>query len=112
MIRLLNWINRTWNKSVFRFHDVATRTNISFMVKLSIWAHDKLIWELPDRLHLVSGIPVSEHKLIRELDLANHQVQYWVGYATELQNSLMEMMPDIEEESKEEELELLANVNH
>ena len=43
MIRLLNWTNRTWNKLVFRFHDVATRTNISFMVKLSIWAHDKLI---------------------------------------------------------------------
>lgn len=108
MIRLLNWINRKWNHSVFWFHDVATRTNINFMIKFSIWAHDKLTWELSDRLQLISGIPVSEHRLMRELDLANHQIEYWLGYATDLQNSLVDMIPDAEEESEEEELELLV----
>ena len=100
MIRLLNWTNRTWNKLVFRFHDVATRTNISFMVKLSILAHDKLIWVLPDRLHLISGIPVSEHKLMRELELAKHQSQYFMDYAEELQNELFR----IQDETPEPEL--------
>tara|TARA_R100000908_G_C3734380_1_gene132750 strand:- start:843 stop:1055 length:213 start_codon:yes stop_codon:yes gene_type:complete len=63
-----------------------------------------MVWELPERLQLISGIPVSEHKLLRELDLANHQIEYWLGYATELQSSLMDMMPDVEEELEEAEL--------
>tara|TARA_Y100001937_G_scaffold47125_1_gene66095 strand:- start:313 stop:636 length:324 start_codon:yes stop_codon:yes gene_type:complete len=100
MIRLLNWFNRTWNKSVFKFHDIATKTNIKFMVTFSIWAHDKLVWELPDRLHLISGVPVSEHKLIRELELAKHQSQYFMDYAEELQNELFR----IQDETPEPEL--------
>jgi len=100
MIRLLNWFNRTWNKSVFRFHDVATRTNINFMVKFSIWAHDKLIWELPERLQLISGIPVSEHRLMQELEVARHQMRYFMDYAEELQNELFR----IQEETPESEL--------
>lgn len=100
MIRLLNWFNRTWNKSVFRFHDVATRTNINFMVKFSIWAHDKLIWELPERLQLISGIPVSEHRLMQELEVTRHQMRYFMDYAEELQNELFR----IQEETPESEL--------
>ena len=100
MIRLLNWFNRTWNKSVFRFHDVATKTNINFMVKFSIWAHDKLIWELPERLQLISGIPVSEHRLMQELEVARHQMQYFMDYAEELQNELFR----IQDETPEPEL--------
>ena len=111
MHRILNYVNRKWNQSIFWFHDIATKTNIKWLVTFSIWAHDKMIWELPERLQLIGGIPVSEHKLIRKLDLANLQIEYWIGYATELQNSLMDMMPDVEEETEEEELELLANVN-
>jgi len=104
MYKLLNYVNRKWNQSVFWFHDIATKTNIKWLVTFSIWAHDKMVWELPERLQLIDGIPISEHKLLRELDLANHQIEYWLGYATELQNSLMDMMPDVEEEPEGAEL--------
>ena len=85
MYRVINFINRKWNSSIFLFHDLATKSNINFLVKFSIWAHDRMIWELPERVQLIGGIPVSEHRLQRELDLANHQVQYWMDYAGELQ---------------------------
>jgi len=64
-----------------------------------------MIWELPERVQLIGGIPVSEHRLQRELDLANHQVQYWMDYAGELQTELFSMIPDNEEQ---EELELVT----
>ncbi|HAI44818.1 MAG TPA: hypothetical protein DCM40_45390 [Maribacter sp.] len=64
-----------------------------------------MIWELPERVQLIGGIPVSEHRLQRELDLANHQVQYWMDYAGELQTELFSMIPDNEEH---EELELVT----
>ena len=111
MHRILNYVNRKWNQTIFWFHDIATKTNIKWLVTFSIWAHDKMIWELSERLQLIDGIPVTEHRLIREIDLSNHQIKYWMDYATELQNSLMDMMPDAKEETEEEELELLANVN-
>jgi len=100
MYKVLNYINRKWNGKVFLFHDMATKTKISFLVKLSIWAHDKMVWELPERLQLVGGIPVREHRLSRELELANHQIQYWMNYATDLQSELINMIPDIEEEQE------------
>jgi len=100
MYKVLNYINRKWNGMVFLFHDMATKTKISFLVKLSIWAHDKMVWELPERLQLVGGIPVREHRLSRELELANHQIQYWMNYATDLQSELINMIPDIEEEQE------------
>ena len=42
-------------------------------------------------------------RLQRELELANHQIKYWVDYATELQTSLFEITEEIEK-SKEENL--------
>lgn len=112
MYRMLNYVNRKWNQSVFWFHDIATKTNIKWLVTFSIWAHDKMIWQLPERLQLVGCIPVSEHRLQAQLDLANHQIEYWMDYVGELQTELFNMMPDVEEESEEEELELLSNVNN
>tara|TARA_Y100001963_G_scaffold136450_1_gene199108 strand:+ start:2422 stop:2754 length:333 start_codon:yes stop_codon:yes gene_type:complete len=100
MYRFLNYVNRKWNNSIFLFHDLATKTKVSLLVKLSIWAHDKMIWELPERLQLVGGIPVREHMLSRELELANHQIQYWMSYATDLQSELIDMIPDVEEEQE------------
>ncbi len=103
MYKFLNYINRKWNSMVFLFHDVATKTKIGWLVKLSIWAHDRMFWELPEKMQLIDGVPVSELRLQRELELANHQVKYWVDYATELQTSLFEITEEIEE-SKEENL--------
>jgi len=105
MYRFLNYINRKWNNSVFLFHDLATKTKMSWLVKLSIWAHDKMIWELPERLQLIGGVSMVEHRLQNELRLANHQVTYWMNYAGELQDELLNMVPEIEEEK---ETELLA----
>ena len=108
MYKAINFINRKWNSSVFLFHDLATKTNISFLVKFSIWAHDRMVWKLPERMCLVDGIPVSEIRLQAELDLANHQKRYWMDYAGELQTELFNMIPDNEEEQEEPEL---ATVN-
>ena len=110
MYTILNYINRKWNQSVFLFHDLATKTKVSWLVKLSIWAHDKMVWELPERLQLVGGIPVAEHRLQRELELSNHQIQYWMDYATDLQSALIDMIPDVEEEQEESEV-LVTSMN-
>ena len=110
MYRFLNYVNRKWNQTVFWFHDITTRMNIRWLVKLSIWAHDRMVWELPEKLQLVDGVSVRELRLQRELELANHQAQYWMDYAYDLQSTLFDMIPDTEEESKEPEL-LVASVN-
>tara|TARA_R100001129_G_scaffold967_1_gene853 strand:- start:403 stop:873 length:471 start_codon:yes stop_codon:yes gene_type:complete len=88
MYRVLNYFNRKWNKSVFLFHDIATKINVRWLVTFSIWAHDKMIWELPERMQLIGGIPVTEHRLMRELELANHQLNYFMEYAHDLQDEL------------------------
>ena len=110
MYRFLNYVNRKWNQTVFWFHDITTRMNIRWLVKLSIWAHDRMVWELPEKLQLVDGVSVRELRLQRELELANHQAQYWMDYAYDLQSTLFDMIPDTEEKSKEPEL-LVASVN-
>ena len=110
MYRFLNYVNRKWNQTVFWFHDITTRMNIRWLVKLSIWAHDRMVWELPEKLQLVDGVSVRELRLQRELELANHQAQYWMDYGHDLQSTLFDMIPDTEEESKEPEL-LVASVN-
>ena len=110
MYRFLNYVNRKWNQTVFWFHDITTRMNIRWLVKLSIWAHDRMVWELPEKLQLVDGVSVRELRLQRELELANHQAQYWMDYAYDLQSTLFDMIPDTEEEPKEPEL-LVASVN-
>ena len=108
MYRILNYVNRKWNQSIFWFHDIATKTNIKWLVTFSIWAHDKMIWELPERLQLIGGVSMVEHRLQNELRLANHQVEYWMNYAGELQDELLDMIPEVEEE-KETEL-LVASI--
>ena len=110
MYRFLNYVNRKWNQTVFWFHDITTRMNIRWLVKLSIWAHDRMVWELPEKLQLVDGVSVRELRLQRELELANHQAQYWMDYAYDLQSTLFDMIPDTEEEPKEPEL-LVASMN-
>ena len=110
MYRFLNYVNRKWNQTVFWFHDITTRMNIRWLVKLSIWAHDRMVWELPEKLQLVDGVSVRELRLQRELELANHQAQYWMDYAYDLQSTLFDMNPDTEEEPKEPEL-LVASMN-
>ena len=104
MYKLLNYANRKWNRTVFWFHDITTRMNVGWLVKLSIWTYDRMVWELPERLQLIGGVSVKEHRLQRELELANHQAQYWMDYACDLQFTLFDMIPDVEEESKEPEL--------
>ena len=106
MIRLLNWFNRTWNKSVFRFHDVATRTNINFMVKFSIWAHDKLVWELPEKYQLIGGVSVQQCRLEQQLDIAKHQANHYFEYATELQEQVWQLQEQLEAIEKSNESEL------
>ncbi len=103
MYRFLNYVNRKWNQTVFLFHDITTRMNIRWLVKLSIWAHDRMVWELPEKLQLVGGVSVRELRLQRQLELANHQSEYWMNYAHELQSELINMIPDFEEESIEPE---------
>ena len=104
MYKTINFINRKWNSSVFLFHDLATKTNISFLVKFSIWAHDKMVWQLPERLQLIGGVPVYQLRLERELEIAKHQAEYWNSYAGELQEQVFNMLE--EEEEKQEEPEL------
>ena len=110
MYRFLNYVYRKWNQTVFWIHDITTRMNIRWLVKLSIWAHDRMVWELPEKLQLVDGVSVRELRLQRELELANHQAQYWMDYAYDLQSTLFDMIPDTEEEPKEPEL-LVASMN-
>ena len=99
MYKMLNYVNRKWNQSVFLLHDIATRTNINWLVKFSIWMHDRMIWQLSERVQLIGGVTVVEHRLERELELANHQVEYWMNYANDLQSELIDMIPDQEEET-------------
>ena len=103
MYKTINFINRKWNSSVFFFHDLATKTNINFLVKFSIWAHDRMIWQLPERLQLIGGVPVYQLRLERELEIAKHQAEYWNSYAGELQEQVFNMLE--EEEEKQEEPE-------
>ena len=103
MYRILNYVNRKWNNCVFLFHDLATKTRIGWLVKLSIWAHDKAIWELPERLQLIGGVPVYQLRLERELEIAKHQAEYWSNYAGELQEQIFNA-PDADSEEPEVQL--------
>ena len=66
-----------------------------------------MVWELPEKLQLVDGVSIRELRLQRELELANHQAEYWMNYAHDLQSELLNMIPD-EDEKQSEEPELLA----
>jgi len=110
MYRILNYVNRKWNNTVFLFHDIATKTNINWVVKLSIWAHDKMVWQLPEKKQLIGGVSIRELRLERELELANHQIQYWINYSSELQGELLNFFPDEGTEKQEEEKKEMLNV--
>ena len=105
MYRILNYVTRKWNNCVFKFHDLATKTNISPLVNFSIWAHDKLVWELPEKYQLIGGVSVQQCRLEQQLDIAKHQANYYFEYATELQEQVWKLQDEVDAlESNESEL--------
>jgi hypothetical protein len=96
-VRTVNRLNRIWNSAVMRFHDESVRLDVRWMVLLSIWALDRLTWTLPEEWQLVDGVPLSEYRLMRELEIARHQIRYYADYAHELQWQILEKIPREEE---------------
>jgi len=90
MLTVANALNWRWNALIYWLHDAATRTNIGWLVTLSIWAYDRLTWRLPDRWQLVCGVPLPEYTLRHELELARHQTRWYAEYACELQLMVLE----------------------
>ena len=82
---------------------MSVKTNIRWLVVLSIWAYDRLIWQLSDEYQIVDGMTLKEYKLQRELELAYHQIQYYANYANDLQWQIIENLPE-EESSETKEL--------
>lgn len=107
MLKIINYLNNKWNRTIYWFHDASVRTNIRWLVVLSIWAYDKLIWRLSDDWQLVDGMTLKEYKLRRELELAYHQIQYYANYANDLQWQIIESS---EEENLETETKELLTV--
>jgi hypothetical protein len=89
MIRLVNFLNRIWNHLISWFHDASVRTNIRWLVKLSVWAYDRLMWNLPEEWRLINGIPLKEFMLRHELEIAHHQIRYYADYAYDLQCKIL-----------------------
>jgi len=96
-MRTVNRLNRIWNRTILWFHDASVRLEVRWMVTFSIWALDRLTWTLPEDWQLVDGITLREYKLIRELELARHQIRYYMDYAHELQWQILEQNPQKEE---------------
>lgn len=90
MLKTINYINKNWNQFVYWFHNVSVKINFRWLVVLSIWAYNKLIWELPDDWKLIDGITLKEYKLKLELENAYHQVQYYANFAHDLQLQILE----------------------
>lgn len=97
MLWLVNRVNQIWNRSISSFHDLSVKTNIRWLVVLSIWAYDRMLWQLSEDWQLVDGVKFSEYKLQRELEIARHQIQYYADYAYELQCQLLEVHNSKEE---------------
>ena len=104
MLKIINYLNNRWNRTIYWFHDASVRVNIRWLVVLSIWAYDRLIWQLSDEYQLVDGITLKEYKLQRELELAYHQIQYYTNYANDLQWQIIENLPEEEESLETKEL--------
>ena len=98
MMKVANCLNGWWNRSIFWFHDAATRTNIRWLVSLSIWMYDRMFWRLSDDWQLVCGMPLKEYKLRYDLELAQHQIRYYADYAYELQCLIL--FPEKEEQPR------------
>jgi hypothetical protein len=107
MLKITNLLNNKWNRTIYWFHDASVKTNIRWLVVLSIRAYDKLIWRLSDDWQLVDGMTLKEYKLRRELELAYHQIQYYANYANDLQWQIIE---SLEEENLEAETKELLTV--
>lgn len=90
MLTLVNDINARWNALIYWCHDAATRTNVRWLVSLSVWAYGRLTWRLPARWQLVCGVPLAEYTLRHELELARHQTRWYAEYAYELQLMVLE----------------------
>lgn len=103
MLKAINYVNGSWNRFVFWFHDISTRANVRWLVTLSIWMFDRLNWRLPDRYQLICGVPFEEYMLRHELELARHQSQYWADYAYELQLQILEDLASSEEADKDDQ---------
>lgn len=104
MLKIINYLNNLWNRTIYWFHDASVRVNIRWLVVLSIWAYDRLIWQLSDEYQLVDGMTLKEYKLQRELELAYHQIQYYANYANDLQWQIIENLPEEEESLETKEL--------
>lgn len=89
MLTAINYLNAQWNRTIYWFHDVSTRTGIRWLVSLSIWAYDRLSWRLSDEWQLICGVPVKEYTLRYELELARHQTAYFANYAYDLQCQIL-----------------------
>lgn len=96
-MRTVNRLNRIWNSAIMRFHEESVRLDVRWMVTLSIWALDRLTWTLPEEWQLVDGVPLREYRLMRELEIARHQIRYYADYAHELQWQILEKIPREEE---------------
>jgi hypothetical protein len=109
MKKLINHFNRWWNRTNFWFHDLATKTNIRWIVSFSIWTYDHLHWSLSEKWQLIGGVSHREYMLQQELELALHQAQYYANYAYELQWSFLEKgietIPDAEQVEQIEEVQ-------
>lgn len=94
MLIIANALNWRWNALVYWMHDAATRTNVRWLVTLSIWAYDRLTWRLPDEWQLVCGVPLAEYTLRCDLELARHQARWFAEYAHDLQWAMLLSEPD------------------
>lgn len=88
MVAAVNYLNVRWNQFVFWFHHASARTDIRWLVTLSIWMFDRLRWELPADWQLINGVPLKEYTLRYELELAQHQTRWFAEYAYDLQCQL------------------------
>jgi hypothetical protein len=89
MMRAANYLNNKWNRAISWFHDVSVRTNIRWLVKLSVWAFDRLMWRLPEEWQMINGMPLKEFMLRHELEIAHHQIRYYCDYAHHLQFQIL-----------------------
>ena len=67
MYKTINFINRKNGTVQFSFFTILQQNQYKFLGQVYIWAHDRMIWELPERLQLIGGIPVYQLRLEREL---------------------------------------------
>lgn len=100
MIIFLNYINSKWKRFIYWFHDFSVKINVKWMVSLSIWMLNSLIWELPQKWQLINGKSVREYNLEMELELANHQIRYYMNYAADLQWQIINMKNNFEDQNK------------